>query len=297
MGQETTTYTLDYAAGMRVLAERTVTGTTMYLYGHGCLGEFDDAADEWLYYLNDATGLVRQGVDEQRQVESTWVFDPDGLVLEGPEGPVSHLVCGGVYDWSTGLIYKDQRYFDPTLGIWLALAPLMVVQSRKKRKKRRWWHPWYVVLLCVMGVGGMLVGCTRTPDDEDNNPVKTSLHVVEQVAQYYAGLNSLTVRVGQTLKTEDSEKDKEKAFAAIAWEIKNDNPVMVNVGGCGGGLGHSQVIYCINPRDKMLRFIDPMRGDSKESYNWLVEEKGWNKSDCGDPLNPDGYTYWRMAIS
>jgi hypothetical protein len=40
---------------------------------------------------------------------------------------VSHLVCGGVYDWSTGLIHKGGRYFDPALGIWLALGPLVVV--------------------------------------------------------------------------------------------------------------------------------------------------------------------------
>jgi hypothetical protein len=29
-------------------------------------------------------------------VVSGWLFDPDGMVLEGPEGPVSHLV----YGWS-----------------------------------------------------------------------------------------------------------------------------------------------------------------------------------------------------
>jgi hypothetical protein len=35
---------------------------------------------------------------------STWLFDPDGALLEGPDGPVSHLVCGGVYDQSTGQV-------------------------------------------------------------------------------------------------------------------------------------------------------------------------------------------------
>jgi len=58
-------------------------------------------------------------------------------VLEGPHGPVSHLICGGVYDWSTGLVYRGGRYFDPNLGIWLALMPLMVVQGWSKRKDRR----------------------------------------------------------------------------------------------------------------------------------------------------------------
>jgi hypothetical protein len=63
-------------------------------------------------------------------------------VLEGPDGPVSHLVCGGVYDGSTGLVYRDGRYFDPMLGIWLALTPLLVMRRRRGK------HPW-VLLLCL----------------------------------------------------------------------------------------------------------------------------------------------------
>jgi hypothetical protein len=149
VGQGTTTYTLDYGRGNRILAETTPTSTVTYLYpsaglragGHDCLGEFRDdepalsGAEGWLYYLNDATGYVRQGADEQGQVMSSWLFDPDGTVLEGPEGLASHLICGGVYDWSTGLIFKGGRYFDPSLGIWLALVPLVVIQSWRGCKK------------------------------------------------------------------------------------------------------------------------------------------------------------------
>ena len=78
-------------------------------------------------------------MDITGDVVSAWLFDPDGTVLEGPNGPVSHLICGGVYDWSTGLIYRGGRYFDPNSGIasmpgiWLALMPLMVVQGWRKR--------------------------------------------------------------------------------------------------------------------------------------------------------------------
>ena len=111
------------------------TSTVTYLYGHDCLGEFRD--DDWLYYLNDGVGYVRQGADAQGEVVSSWLFDPDGMVLEGPDGLVSHLICGGVYDWSTGLIHRDGRYFDPMLGIWLALAPLVVVQSWRGRRRKR----------------------------------------------------------------------------------------------------------------------------------------------------------------
>ncbi|MBD3388173.1 MAG: hypothetical protein GF414_04600, partial [Candidatus Altiarchaeales archaeon] len=134
VGQGTTTYTLDYVGGNRILAEETLTGTTYYLYGHDCLGEQRDG--EWLYYLSDVEGYVRQGTDSQGRVVSTWIFDPDGTLLEGPDGPVSHLICGGVYDGSTGLIYRDGSYFDPMLGVWLALVPLAVVQSWRGRKKK-----------------------------------------------------------------------------------------------------------------------------------------------------------------
>jgi len=169
----TTRYTLDYAAGQRILAETTPTETVRYLYGHDCLGEFRD--DEPLYYLPDAEGYVRQGVDADGAVVSAWLFDPDGTVLEGPNGPVSHLICGGVYDWSTGLLYRGGRYFDPSLGIWLVLLPLMVVQAWPRRKKERGKHPW-VMFLCIILVG-TLIGClppptpTRPPCTDTPTPV------------------------------------------------------------------------------------------------------------------------------
>jgi len=162
-------YTYD-ATGNRILAEETISGTTLYLYpsatlgagGRDCLGEFRDGepalsgAEGWLYYLPDAEGLVRQGLDAQGDLVSAWLFDPDGALLEGPDGPVSHLVCGGVYDQSTGLLYKGGRYFDPSLGIWLALLPLIVVRRKKKRRG----FPWVVALaLCLGGMSGVLTAC------------------------------------------------------------------------------------------------------------------------------------------
>jgi len=155
----TTRYTLDYAAGQRILAETTPTSTVSYLYGHECLGEQRD--DEWLYYLPDVVGYVRQGMDADGAVVSAWLFDPDGTVLEGPNGPVSHLICGGVYDWSTGLLYKGGRYFDPALGIWLVLLPLVVFQVWPGRKKRKGGYPW-VASMCVGWITLMSVtACIR----------------------------------------------------------------------------------------------------------------------------------------
>jgi YD repeat-containing protein len=157
VGHGATHVTLD-TGGQRVLAETTPADAVQYLYGGDCLGEYRNGA--WLYYLNDGSGYVRQGVDAQGEVVSSWLFDPSGTVLEGPEGPVSHLICGGVYDWSTGLLYQGGGYFDPRLGIWLLLAPLVVVQGWGKQRRK---HPWVIVLLLVAGLSGTLAACQQTP--------------------------------------------------------------------------------------------------------------------------------------
>jgi hypothetical protein len=65
-----------------------------------------------------------------------------------------------VYDWSTGLLYKGGRYFDPMLGIWLALMPLMVVVQRRGQRKTRRGLLWIGLLLLVTGVGGSLTACS-----------------------------------------------------------------------------------------------------------------------------------------
>jgi hypothetical protein len=48
--------------------------------------------------------------------------EPDETILEGPEGPASHLICGGVYDGSA-------KWFSLQRKPPLALAPLVMVQS------------------------------------------------------------------------------------------------------------------------------------------------------------------------
>jgi len=174
---QTTRYTLDYAAGNRVLAESTPTSTIHYLYGHDCLGQYTNA--ESLYYLPDATGYVRQGVDEDGAVVSVWLFDPDGTLLEGPEGLVNHLVCGGVYDWSTGLIYQNGGYFDPNLGLWLALMPLVVIQAWPGKKKRRGGQPWVMVLCMGWLVIGTLTACGAPTPDPTPNPTPTETPCTE----------------------------------------------------------------------------------------------------------------------
>ena len=101
-----------------------------YLYGRACLAEgvtdLSTEETEWRFCLYDGNGLVRQTVDESAQPTSAWTFSPEEAVLLGEQGAVTHLFCEGdaVYDWSTGLIYKNGNYYDPTLNLWLSLGRL-----------------------------------------------------------------------------------------------------------------------------------------------------------------------------
>jgi YD repeat-containing protein len=152
------TYTLDYARDAHILVERTVTSTQYFLYGEQCIGEQSDETQNWSYYLADESGRVRQVTDEAGEIDFTWSYSASGEVLSGPQGPYVLLDCpDGVYDWSTGLIFFNGRYFDPTLGIWIALG--IALQGRpwdRKRKRRRWvWLLWVLVVLAVT----MMSGC------------------------------------------------------------------------------------------------------------------------------------------
>jgi hypothetical protein len=121
---------------------------------------------------------VRQTTDQTATITLAWTFSPDGGVVLGEEGPVTHLGCenDAVYDWSTGLIFKNGRYFDPELGIWL-LGPLMVVfglwRPRRRRKGRKGAHRnYFFTLLIVLFVMVMpLTGCD--PPEPEIPPTET----------------------------------------------------------------------------------------------------------------------------
>ncbi len=174
VGVTTTTYLLDYAAGSRTLFEQggVFADTKHYLYGYACLGELVDAGtanEEWRYYQRDGNSLVRQTTNETAAVTLAWVYSPEGGVIMGQEGPVTHLDCGegAVYDWSTGLIFKNGGYFDPNTGIWITMSRMVIwngrqpyPQNRRQRRQSKKWMLWLLLLLVVM----VLAGCAPSPD-------------------------------------------------------------------------------------------------------------------------------------
>jgi YD repeat-containing protein len=168
VGQDTTTYALDYLKSNRILMETTAQTTTLYLYGHSCLGEWT-ATDGWKYYLQSTLGQVRQAVDDVGNVIYSWAFNPDGTVLQGVQGPITHLECDAVYDWSTGLIYRLGRYFDPTTGVWLMGTGMVLAQAGaggKRRSKRRLLLLLLLLACIVSGLGACKTSelpCNYTP--------------------------------------------------------------------------------------------------------------------------------------
>ncbi len=171
VADEVVTYTLDYAAGSRVLFEEggAFSDTKHYLYGLACLGEQVDADDAqnsaWRYYQRDGQNLVRQTTNEETAVTLAWTFTPEGAVLLGEEGPVTNLDCSGnaIYDFSTGLIFKNGNYFDPSNGIWITLSGVVIYQvwvpQRDKRRSNGRERKWLYIFLFLLLIVLFLAGC------------------------------------------------------------------------------------------------------------------------------------------
>ncbi|HSH05115.1 MAG TPA: hypothetical protein VLL52_21550 [Anaerolineae bacterium] len=113
VGSSSTIYVHDYGGNGRILYEEGGLYATSkhYLYGGSqCIAELinaDDTDAQWQYYHRDGNGLVRHTTSSTGTLLLSWTYSPEGLVLEGEENLITNLDCGmgGVYDWSTGLIY------------------------------------------------------------------------------------------------------------------------------------------------------------------------------------------------
>jgi YD repeat-containing protein len=175
----TTTYALD-AVSRRVLAATTLTDTRIYLYGRAPIGEY---GTEWVHYLSDGQGSVRQLTDAGGDVVLYRRFKPYGeLWEEEGSGETVYGFLGWQRDAGIGLLYQGGMYYDPVTGRYLSplggqgnpylpygifdpsimfVAPLALwglAFGGKRRRRRRWWH-WVVLGGMIGGVGLLLVGC------------------------------------------------------------------------------------------------------------------------------------------
>lgn len=113
---------------------------------------------------------MRQTSNQQAQITLAWTYSPGGGVLIGEKGPVTNLGCGDMYDWSTGLVYKNGNYFDPNLGIWLTFSPLVIWGrwfSRGKRNRRKiTGSNRFLLVLSLLLLAATLSGCNQPNPSE-----------------------------------------------------------------------------------------------------------------------------------
>jgi RHS repeat-associated protein len=81
-------------------------------------------AAEVFYLHTDHAGSVVMETDQQRNVTWQGQYEPYGLPTQTiPEGPG---YTGHLHDAGSGLVYMQQRYYDPKVGRFLSVDPMAV---------------------------------------------------------------------------------------------------------------------------------------------------------------------------
>jgi RHS repeat-associated protein len=121
---QTTTYTLDQAAGLTTVLRE---GTTNYLYGLGLIGQ--ETGGETTVALADRLGSVRQLITEDRSQTLLQSFDPFGNPLTSVGEGESGFGYTGEQTDGSGLVYLRARYMDPQTGRFITPDPFPGVLS------------------------------------------------------------------------------------------------------------------------------------------------------------------------
>jgi RHS repeat-associated protein len=95
-------------------------------------------ASQVTYYHTDALGSVVMESNEAGQVTYQREYRPYGeSTLDPPkDGPA---YTGHVQDTATGLTYMQQRYYDPDVGRFLSVDPVMVDKETGRNFNRYWY--------------------------------------------------------------------------------------------------------------------------------------------------------------
>jgi RHS repeat-associated protein len=81
------------------------------------------AAETVTYYLTDAQGSVIMTEDAQGTTTGEYDYRPYGAAQPGPAAPGPGYT-GHVQDPDTGLVYMQQRYYDPDVGQFQSVDPI-----------------------------------------------------------------------------------------------------------------------------------------------------------------------------
>ena len=115
-----TNYALDLNNSLaQVLSD----GSSTYLYGLGRVAQQNIVG--WQYYLGDALGSVRQLVNPAGTIIQARSYEPFGKQLSVAGNPLTKYAFTGEWQDPTGLIFLRARYYDPDLGRFLSLDPIL----------------------------------------------------------------------------------------------------------------------------------------------------------------------------
>jgi RHS repeat-associated protein len=113
------------AAGRTVFAVNGGRTTNYVFLDHMMIAE-DDSASGITYLHTDSLGTPVARSTSSGAILSTTRFEPFGAIYSGttPSAPDNVAFTGHVYDAGTGLIYMQQRYYDPITGRFLSVDPV-----------------------------------------------------------------------------------------------------------------------------------------------------------------------------
>jgi RHS repeat-associated protein len=112
------TYTLDLNTVIEQVLED---NNHSYLYGIKRIGEKSE--NEWIYYISDSMGSVRQLVESSTEILSTQTYEPFGEVLNSFGDFSTNYSFVGEWVDESGLQYLRSRYYSQNLGIFTSQDP------------------------------------------------------------------------------------------------------------------------------------------------------------------------------
>jgi RHS repeat-associated protein len=92
----------------------------VYLYGLDIIAQ---QHAERLYYMHDGLWSVRQLVDSEGDIETTYAYDPFGVPLVGGDVYNPYQYTGEAWDAEVELLYLRARYYQPEVGRFITKDP------------------------------------------------------------------------------------------------------------------------------------------------------------------------------
>jgi len=117
VGGATAEYVLDLAATLPVVISDT---DAVYLYGLDIIAQ---QQAQTLYYMHDGLGSVRQLVDTNGEVQTSYAYDPFCVPLAGGDVYNAYQYTGEAWDAELELLYLRARYYQPEVGRFITRDP------------------------------------------------------------------------------------------------------------------------------------------------------------------------------